>query len=397
MTNPVVETRGLTRDFGAHRAVDAIDLRVERAEVVGLLGHNGAGKTTTVRLLAGVLTPTAGSARVFGLDPVTDGVAVRRRVGVSTETPAVDDRLTGRAGLTTFADLQGVPVARVRERVDELLVSFDLVAAADQRVGTYSRGMRQRLALARALLHDPELLFLDEPTAGLDPVAARAVADRVRALRAEGRSVVLCTHDLDQAQALCDRVVVLEHGRIVASGAPSALAAELGAGLRVRFAWSAPPGVDPLARLAACEGWSEVAAAGRDGEAAASLLSGSAGGVARDADAVADAVAALAAAGVRLYAVERDLPTLEDVYFALHGQRAGRAGPAGAAAASAPARATGSAPTPDAPARAPGSAPTPDAPARAPGSAPTPDAPARAPGSAPTPDAPGAPAERRPS
>jgi ABC-2 type transport system ATP-binding protein len=371
MTNPVVETRGLTRDFGAHRAVDAIDLRVERAEVVGLLGHNGAGKTTTVRLLAGVLTPTAGSARVFGLDPVTDGVAVRRRVGVSTETPAVDDRLTGRAGLTTFADLQGVPVARVRERVDELLVSFDLVAAADQRVGTYSRGMRQRLALARALLHDPELLFLDEPTAGLDPVAARAVADRVRALRAEGRSVVLCTHDLDQAQALCDRVVVLEHGRIVASGAPSALAAELGAGLRVRFAWSAPPGVDPLARLAACEGWSEVAAAGRDGEAAASLLSGSAGGVARDADAVADAVAALAAAGVRLYAVERDLPTLEDVYFALHGQRAGRAGPAGAAAASAP--------------------------ARAPGSAPTPDAPARAPGSAPTPDAPGAPAERRPS
>lgn len=340
MTNPVVETRGLTRDFGAHRAVDALDLRVERAEVVGLLGHNGAGKTTTVRLLAGVLTPTAGSARVFGLDPVTDGVGVRRRVGVSTETPAVDDRLTGRAGLTTFADLQGVPVARVRARVDELLVAFDLAAAADQKVGTYSRGMRQRLALARALLHDPELLFLDEPTAGLDPVAARSVADRVRSLRAEGRSVVLCTHDLDQAQALCDRVVVLEHGRVVASGAPAALAAELGAGLRVRFSWSAPPGLDPLARLAACDGWSEVAAAGRDGGAPPGTSPGShgapsvsadaprmsAGGVARDAEAVADAVAALAAAGVRLYAVERDLPTLEDVYFALHGQRARPAG-----------------------------------------------------------------------
>jgi ABC-2 type transport system ATP-binding protein len=175
------------------------------------------------------------------------------------------------------------------------------------------------------------------------------VADRVRALRAEGRSVVLCTHDLDQAQALCDRVVVLEHGRIVASGAPSALAAELGAGLRVRFAWSAPDGEDPLARLAACEGWSEVAAVDRDGDAAASLLAVSAGGVARDADAVADAVAALTAAGVRLYAVERDLPTLEDVYFALHGQRAGRAGPAGTAAAFAPPRAPGPAPTPDAP------------------------------------------------
>jgi ABC-2 type transport system ATP-binding protein len=323
MSTPVVVTRGLTRDFGRHRAVDALDLRVDRAEVVGLLGHNGAGKTTTVRLLAGVLTPTAGTARVFGLDPVVDGVAVRSRVGVSTETPAVDDRLTGRAGLTAFADLQGVPVARVRDRVDELLAAFDLSDAADHKVGTYSRGMRQRLALARALLHDPELLFLDEPTAGLDPVAARAVADRVRALRSEGRSVVLCTHDLDQAQALCDRVVVLEHGRVVAEGAPAALAAELGAGLRVRFVWSAPEGVDGLARLAACEGWSEVGPAA--GPAAASGTAGgggaSAAGVARDAEAVADAVASLAAAGVRLYAVERELPTLEDVYFALHGQR----------------------------------------------------------------------------
>jgi ABC-2 type transport system ATP-binding protein len=327
VSDPIVVTHELTRDFGAHRAVDGLDLRVDRAEVVGLLGHNGAGKTTTVRLLAGVLTPTSGRARVFGLDPSVDGVAVRSRVGVSTETPAVDDRLTGRAGLTAFADLQGVPVGRVKGRVEELLASFELAHAADDKVATYSRGMRQRLALARALLHDPDLLFLDEPTAGLDPVASRAVADRVRALRAEGRSVVLCTHDLAQAQALCDRVVVLEHGRVVAAGAPAALAAELGAGVRVRFTWAAPEGVDARARLAACEGWSGVGAAGEP-DVAAGRSPGGAYGVARDADAVADAVAALVAAGVRLYAVERDLPTLEDVYFALHG-RGARAGGAG--------------------------------------------------------------------
>lgn len=338
MDVPLVETFALRRDFGANRAVDALDLRVARGEVVGLLGHNGAGKTTAVRLLAGVLTPTAGRARVFGLDPAVDGVAVRRRLGVSTETPAVDDRLTGRQGLRAFADLHGVPAARVAARVDELLEAFDLRDAADRRVGTYSKGMRQRLALARALLHDPELLFLDEPTSGLDPVAARGVADRVRALRAEGRGVVLCTHDLAQAQALCDRVVVLEHGRVVAEGAPRALAARLGAGLRVRVAAVLPGGAAALVRaLAAVGGWREVAAA--DAADAGSADAGSAGtgaggaeavdggsaaavAVVRDADAVADGVAALVAAGARVHAVERDLPSLEDVYFALH-----RAGP----------------------------------------------------------------------
>jgi len=214
-----------------------------------------------------------------------------------------------------------VPVAQVRSRVDALLATFELSEAADRRVGTYSRGMRQRLALARALLHDPRLLFLDEPTAGLDPVAARAVADRLRGFRAEGRSVVLCTHDLAQAQALCDRVVVLERGRVVAAGAPAALAADLGAGLRVRIAGAAPAGVEAAALVAGCPGWSEVGgAAGGAGAVAVEVE-----GVARDADAIAEAVARLVAAGVRLHAVERDLPTLEDVYFALHG-RGARAG-----------------------------------------------------------------------
>ena len=322
----LVETHALRRDFGPNRAVDALDLRVARGEVVGLLGHNGAGKTTAVRLLAGVLAPTAGTARVFGFDPAVDGVEVRRRVGVSTETPAVDDRMTGRHGLRVFADLYGVAPALVDGRVAELLASFDLSEAADRRVGTYSKGMRQRLALARALLHDPELLFLDEPTSGLDPVAARAVADRVRALRAEGRGIVLCTHDLNQAQALCDRVMVLEHGKVVAEGAPSELAAALGAGTRVRVV-ARPPvdGATLVATLAAVDGWGDVvdeAPTDAATEAAATVLA-----VVRDADAIAEGIAALVGCGARIHAVERDVPSLEDVYFALHRVGRGSAAP----------------------------------------------------------------------
>ena len=304
--------RDLARSFAGKPALVDVDLTLQPGEIVGLLGHNGAGKTTAVRLLAGVLTRDGGSVRVFGLDPQVDGVAVRRRLGVSTETPAVDDRTTGRYGLSAYAALYDVPVRAVAQRVQALLTEFDLLGAADARVGTYSRGMRQRLALARALLHDPELLFLDEPTAGLDPVAARAVNDRIRALRDRGRGVLLCTHDLTQAQALCDRVLVLQQGRVVAGGAPRALAESLGAGARVRFAWADPAGAAALLRTR--PGFADVTVRVDGGE-----------GVARDDDAIADAVAALAAAGVRIHAVERDHATLEDVYFALHARGGVRA------------------------------------------------------------------------
>ena len=306
----VIETEGLTRRFGEVAAVDALDMSVARGEVVGLLGHNGAGKTTTVRLLNGVLAPSAGRARVLGLDPSRDGVALRRRCGVSTETPSVDERLTGRQGLRFFAEMYDVAPARVESRLAELLASFDLEGAADQRVSTYSKGMRQRLTLARALLHEPELLFLDEPSSGLDPVAARAVDERIAGLRAGGTSVLLCTHNLAQAQALCDRVVVLEHGKVVASGAPAALAAELGARLTVRAvvrrddatlasrALTCVPGVDRVTQ--------------HDGETLELHFE------AADHDAIAAAVRALVRAGADVYAVERQLPSLEDVYFALH-------------------------------------------------------------------------------
>jgi len=322
--NHVIQTRGLTRRFGAVTAVDALDLDVERGEVVGLLGHNGAGKTTAVRLLNGVLAPSAGTARVLGFDPMHDGVALRRRSGVSTETPSVDERLTGRAGLRFFAEVYDVPPARVEGRVDELLSAFDLAAAADQRVGTYSKGMRQRLTLARALLHEPELLFLDEPSSGLDPVAARAIDERIVGLRDAGTTVLLCTHNLAQAQALCDRVVVLEHGAVVASGAPTALAADLGARIDVRVSVALDAGRDARALLAGLEGVERLEHADAHGGGPLELRFGAA-----DDAAIAAVVRALVHAGADVYVVERRAPSLEDVYFALH--RGERPAPRGGA------------------------------------------------------------------
>jgi len=214
----------LTRRFGETIAVDGLSLDVYAGEIFGFLGHNGAGKTTTVRLLNGVLEATAGNAKVFSLDPQTDGPALRARTGVLTETPSLDERLTALDNLLIYADLYGVPKKDVTSRVNGLLAEFDLLDRANEKAGAYSKGMKQRLALARALLHEPELIFLDEPTAGLDPVAARHVHELVeRLVHREGRTVFLCTHNLMEAQKLCDRVAVMEHGRLVALGTPAEL------------------------------------------------------------------------------------------------------------------------------------------------------------------------------
>lgn len=161
---PALAARGLTRRFGTNVAVDHLDL-----EVFGFLGHNCAGKTTTVRMLNGVLDRSEGQARVLGMDPAAEGPAVRRKTGVLTETPALEERLTGYQNLSIYADIFGVPKAQVRGRVERLLADFDLADGAGEKVAGYSRGMKQRLALARCLLHEPEIVFLDEPTSGLDP------------------------------------------------------------------------------------------------------------------------------------------------------------------------------------------------------------------------------------
>lgn len=312
MSEPVILTQDLTRRFGATVAVDRLNLQVDQGEVFGFLGHNGAGKTTTIRLLNGVLAASGGRARVLGLDPASQGTALRRRTGVLTESPSLDERLTARDNLSIYADLYGVPRERVRRRVAELLEHFELAERADEKVGGYSKGMKQRLALARALLHEPDLLFLDEPTAALDPVAARGVHELIlRMARQEGRTVFLCTHNLVEAQRLCDRVGVMEQGRLVAVGAPQELARRYVQNLTVEVE-VAPEDVD-----AALQALAGLSIAVQSGSQRGQLV---AGGVRREA--IPDFVAALVHAGVAVYAVTPQEPSLEDVYFALHGEGA---------------------------------------------------------------------------
>ena len=312
-TNRVIVAEGLTRRFGDVMAVDHLALEVQAGEVFGFLGHNGAGKTTTVRLLNGVLAPSGGTALVLGFEPLADGPALRRRTGVLTETPSLDERLTARENLQIYADLYDVPRAEVPRRVEELLESFELAQRADEKVGAYSKGMKQRLALARALLHGPELLFLDEPTAGLDPVAARHVHELINQLSHEEKhTVLLCTHNLIEAQNLCDRVAVLEHGRLVALGTPHELARQLGRSQRLEIE-VAPEGLPAALEVLRT----------RLGVAEPAQADGTLTVVGADREAIPDLVAALVAAGVRVYRVTPQEPSLEDVYFALHGEEEG--------------------------------------------------------------------------
>jgi ABC-2 type transport system ATP-binding protein len=308
-TEPVIAVNGLTRRFGDVVAVDHLDLEVYPGEVFGFLGHNGAGKTTTVRLLNGVLAPDGGTARVLGLDPLGDGPMLRLHTGVLTETPSLDERLTGRENLQIYAELYDVPPAEVSGRVESLLDTFELADRGNDRAGGYSRGMKQRLALARALLHQPEILFLDEPTAGLDPVAAHHVHDMIARLSHEQRTVFLCTHNLAEAQKLCARVAVLEHGRLVALGTPAELAQRLGRSQRLEIE-VAPDGV-----TTAVDALKNVL-----GTADPAREDGTLSIVGADREAIPVLVAALVAAGVRIYRVTPQEPSLEDVYFALHGE-----------------------------------------------------------------------------
>jgi ABC-2 type transport system ATP-binding protein len=305
---PAIEADGLTRDFGALRAVDALTVSVPRGQVIGLLGHNGAGKTTTIRVLNGLLTPTSGTSRVLGLDPAVDGPALRARTGVLTETPSLDERLTAAENLGFAARLVGLEGAAATRRVDALLERFDLVARARDRVGGYSRGMKQRLALARALLHEPDLVFLDEPTAALDPVAARDVHAIIRELSAEqSRTVVVTTHNLVEAQRLCDRVIILRHGRMIADGTPSALSTQLSGAGRLELEVEAAD-ADRAAAIArklvvTDEVWVDGGVVSIDGAGRAQVPA---------------LLAALVAAEVSVYRITPGEPSLEDVYFALH-------------------------------------------------------------------------------
>jgi ABC-2 type transport system ATP-binding protein len=226
-----VEAMGLVKSFVDARAVDTLNLAVPVGSVVGLLGPNGAGKTTTVRMLATLLRPDSGSARVFGHDVVGAAATVRGLIGLTGQFASVDDDLSGRENLVIQARLLGLDRRAARRRADELLEQFDLDEAARRPVKTYSGGMQRRLDIATAMVVPPRLLFLDEPTTGLDPRSRNQVWDIVRGLVADGATVLLTTQYLDEADRLADRIVVVDHGRVVADDIPVQLKRSVGAGV----------------------------------------------------------------------------------------------------------------------------------------------------------------------
>ncbi len=229
----MIRTEGLTKTFPATRrhdpaivAVENLDLEVREGEVFGLLGPNGAGKTTTVRMLACLIAPTAGRAWVDGLPVGAESTAIRRRIGILTESPGLYDKLSAERNLAFFARLYEVPAPQRDAQVRRYLELLDLWDRRHELVGGFSKGMKQKMAIARALIHEPRVLFLDEPTAALDPEMARVVRDFIAELRRAGRTIVLCTHNLDEAERLCDRIAVL-NTRLIAVDTPANLRARL--------------------------------------------------------------------------------------------------------------------------------------------------------------------------
>ena len=306
-----IEASGLVKSFGDVRAVDGVDLAVRRGSVYGVLGPNGAGKTTTIRMLATLLRPDAGEARVLGHDLVAEADAIRGLVSLTGQLASVDEDLTGRENLILLARLLGHSRRDARVRADDLLDAFDLEEAAGRLVKNYSGGMRRRLDIAASLVVRPELMFLDEPTTGLDPRSRNQVWDIVRALAAGGTTILLCTQYLDEADQLADGIAVIDRGHVIAEGTPAQLKTSVGSGsLRVRLLdaarrpeaeriltralGSAHPEPDPAAVSAPCP----------------------------DADRGAAAVAELARAGIGLAHFSVGQPSLDEVFLALTGRPA---------------------------------------------------------------------------
>jgi ABC-2 type transport system ATP-binding protein len=220
-----IETEGLTKRFGSLTAVDHLSFKVGEGEILGLLGPNGAGKTTTVRMLACIISPSEGSARVAGYEVSRDSLKIRQMVGILTENPSVYDRLTAYENMDFFAEAYGVSDTQERQnRIRKLLEFFELWERRNGKVATLSKGMKQKLAIARALVHEPPILFLDEPTSGLDPESAKGIRDLTERLsHDEKRTILLCTHRLEDAEKLCNRVMIIRNGRSVIVGTPEEL------------------------------------------------------------------------------------------------------------------------------------------------------------------------------
>ena len=314
LETPAVEVTALIREFGTARApiraVDNLGLTVHTGEIYGFLGPNGAGKTTLVRILTTLLRPTSGSALVAGHDVVREADAVRRSIGVALQEAAIDPLMTGRELLRMQGALHGLRSAEGKERATSLLDRVGLSEAGDRRVGGYSGGMRRRLDLALALVHRPVVLFLDEPTTGLDPTSRAALWREVRKLNDEGTTVFLTTQYLEEAEQLADRVGIIAGGRLVAEGTPTDLKAHVGEPtlhLELADPEAAPRAREALAGLGAVEPASEgaptrVALRARNGKGA-----------------IAPAVQALQAGGIQVESVEVESPSLDDVFAAVTG------------------------------------------------------------------------------
>jgi|SRR5262245_3456067 len=306
-----VEAQGLERTFkGGVRAVQGVDLAVDDGEIFGFLGPNGAGKSTTVRMLCTLLRPTAGRASVAGLDVVAEAGALRHLIGVALQDAAIDPYMTGRELLRLQATLHGLSRQQGRDRAVELLEQLDLVDAADRRVGTYSGGMRRRLDLALSLVHRPQVLFLDEPTTGLDPLSRVTVWDEVRRLNRElGTTVFLTTQYLEEADQLAARVAIIDDGRIVAEGTPRELKSEIG---------------EPALTIALQDPDHHEAAQAvleRFGRLLPSTARTVAVRLPEGAGALADVIRALDDAGVTVAELDLAEPSLDDVFLAKTGRR----------------------------------------------------------------------------
>ncbi len=306
-----IEATGLAKSFGDVKAVDGVDLAVRRGSVYGVLGPNGAGKTTTIRMLATLLRPDAGSARVLGHDIVSEADAVRSVVSLTGQLASVDEDLTGRENLILLARLLGFDRAAAKARAMELLEAFDLAEAAGRLVKNYSGGMRRRLDLAASIVVTPELMFLDEPTTGLDPRSRNQVWDIIRALAAGGTTILLCTQYLEEADQLTDGIAVIDHGRVIAEGTPGQLKASVGSGaLRVRL-------LDPEQRPQA----ERVLGGELDNVHLEPDPAGLSAGCAEP-ERAAEAVATLARAGIGIADFSVGQPSLDEVFLALTGHPA---------------------------------------------------------------------------
>jgi ABC-2 type transport system ATP-binding protein len=306
-----IEARSLRRNFkGDIEAVRDIDLAIAQGEIFGFLGPNGAGKTTTVRMLCTLLPPTSGGATVAGLDVVADAAEVRRRIGVALQEIGLDPVQTGRELLELQCGLYGITGQRGRDRAGELLELVGLTDAADRATKTYSGGMKRRLDLASALVHSPQVLFLDEPTTGLDPASRLVAWDEVRRINESGTTIFLTTQYLEEADQLCDRLAIIDAGRLVAEGTPEALKAEMGADV-VTIALEGADAQTTEAALEAGEALERTVA-----EADELVLY-----VADGAGQVAEIVRRLESNGIRVGAIAVARPSLDDVFLRATGRR----------------------------------------------------------------------------